>query len=68
MNLFFLRAALRRHAFRNFRPSNLLYKKPSVRCLTKLPELRPLRVDFLPVLKGGDSLDHAIAWLEDGSH
>lgn len=40
---FFLRAALRRHAFRNFHPSNRLYKKPSVRCLTKLPELRLLR-------------------------
>ena len=25
-------------------------------------------LDFLPVLKGGDSLGHAIAWLEDGSH
>ena len=24
--------------------------------------------DFLPVLKGGDSLGHAVAWLETGSH
>ena len=24
--------------------------------------------DFLPVLKGGDSLDHAVSWFKGGSH
>ena len=26
------------------------------------------QVDFLPVLKGGDSLDHAVSWFKGGSH
>ena len=25
-------------------------------------------VDFLPVLKGGDSLNHAVSWFKGGSH
>ena len=27
-----------------------------------------VRFDFLPVLKGGDSLDHAVSWFKGGSH
>ena len=25
-------------------------------------------IDFLPVLKGGDSLNHAVSWFKGGSH
>ena len=25
-------------------------------------------LDFLPVLKGGDSLNHAVSWFKGGSH
>lgn len=33
-----------------------------------LEERLKLRLDFLPGLKGGDSLDHAVSWFEGGSH
>ena len=26
------------------------------------------KIDFLPVLKGGDSLNHAVSWFKGGSH
>ena len=29
---------------------------------------RPNAFDFLPVLKGGDSLNHAVSWFKGGSH
>ena len=34
----------------------------------RIANLLATGLDFLPVLKGGDSLDHAVAWLETGSH
>ena len=27
-----------------------------------------ISLDFLPVLKGGDSLNHAVSWFKGGSH
>ena len=27
-----------------------------------------VEIDFLPVLKGGDSLNHAVSWFKGGSH
>lgn len=36
------------------------------------PDARQIKpqavIDFLPVLKGGDSLDHAVSWFKGGSH
>ena len=31
-------------------------------------QMAALFVDFLPVLKGGDSLNHAVSWFKGGSH
>ena len=30
--------------------------------------IHSFKLDFLPVLKGGDSLNHAVSWFKGGSH
>ena len=36
------------------------HQQPRAFCCLQTP------VDFLPVLKGGDSLDHAVSWFKGG--
>ena len=39
-----------------------------IRSRRKTSQTLAKQVDFLPVLKGGDSLNHAVSWFKGGSH